>query len=53
MNDGHILVTILAAFIVMQTIAIGLYRYLRAVADRKTVEADMLARETDAKYPVP
>jgi len=39
MNDGHVLVSILAAFVVVQTIAIGVYKYLRALADVKTMEA--------------
>ena len=39
MNDGHILVIIIAAFIVVQTIAVGIYKYLRALADIKTMEA--------------
>jgi len=39
MNDGHILVIIIASFIVVQTIAIGVYKYLRALADIKTMEA--------------
>ena len=39
MNDGHILVIIIAAFIVVQTIAVGIYKYLRALADVKTMEA--------------
>ena len=39
MNDGHILVIIIAAFIVVQTIAVGIFKYLRALADLKTMEA--------------
>jgi uncharacterized PurR-regulated membrane protein YhhQ (DUF165 family) len=39
MNDGHILVIILAAFVVAQTVAIGVFKYLRALADVKTMEA--------------
>lgn len=38
MNDGHILVVILAAFVAVQTVALGVYRYLRALADKKTFE---------------
>lgn len=39
MNDGHILVIIIAAFIVVQTIAVGIFKYLRSLADLKTMEA--------------
>jgi len=39
MNDGHVLVIIIAAFVVVQTIAVGVYKYLRALADVKTMEA--------------
>lgn len=39
MNDGHILVIILAAFVAVQTVALGVYKYLRALADVKTFEA--------------
>jgi hypothetical protein len=39
MNDGHILVIIIAAFVVVQTIAVGVYKYLRSLADLKMMEA--------------
>ena len=38
-NDGHVLVIILASFVVVQTMATGVYKYLRALADVKTMEA--------------
>lgn len=40
MNDGHVLVSIIAAFIVAETIAFGVYQYLRAAARVKASEAD-------------
>jgi hypothetical protein len=39
MNDGHILVIIIEAFVVVQTIAVGVYKYLRSLADLKMMEA--------------
>jgi hypothetical protein len=52
MNDGHVLVIILASFIVVQTIAVGVYKYFRALADVKTMEAAAIdaasKRATDA-----
>jgi uncharacterized protein YpmB len=46
MNDGHVLVIIIAAFVVVQTIAVGVYMYLRALADVKTMEAFALDAAT-------
>jgi len=48
-NDGHILVIIIAAFIVVQTIAIGVYKYLRSLADIKTMEAAAIDTASKAK----
>jgi len=41
MNDGHILIIILSAFTVAQTLAVGIYRYLRAAAQAKATESDL------------
>lgn len=49
MNDGHILVIIIAAFIVVQTIAVGIFKYLRALADLKTMEAADVVRKARSR----
>lgn len=46
MNDGHILVIIIAVFVVVQTIAVGVYKYLRSLADIKTMEAAAIDAQT-------
>jgi len=42
MNDGHVLVIIIAAFVVVQTVAVGIYKYFQALADLKSAEACVL-----------